>query len=45
MLIDIQSFDPNEDPAVKALEEFTKEGQTTITAEILSRSHAPAWER
>ena len=31
---DIQSFDPNEDPAVKALEEFTKGGQINISAKI-----------
>ena len=34
MSLDIQSFDPNEDPAVKALEESTKDGQTEITAVI-----------
>ena len=33
---DIQSFNPNEDPAVKALEEFTAKGQAKISAEISS---------
>ena len=36
MLIDIQSFDPNEDPAVEALKKFSADGQTEITAEISS---------
>ena len=33
---DIQSFDPNEDPAVEALKKFSADGQTEITAEISS---------
>ena len=31
---DIQSFDLDKDPAVLALEEFTKGGQINISAEI-----------